>query len=230
MKTIIVIPYRKRQSHLLYFIKNSAPLLKKNIPNLEILIVEQDNKFKFNRGKLLNIGFHYYDYKLYNNTYNYIFHDVDINPIHKSIIKKYKDPVKNGLIQGIYNNSYSLGGVFKFNAYTFRKTNGYPNNFWGWGYEDDCLQQRAKIVNVNIRKMILTTNPKISKYFKIFNNINDRITFGYNAKKIIGKKVMKSNKQIKIKYVKYSGLNTLRYKINKKIKVNNYITVIQVSL
>ena len=32
MKTIVIIPYRNRLKHLLYYIKHTAPLLKKHIP------------------------------------------------------------------------------------------------------------------------------------------------------------------------------------------------------
>ena len=56
--TLILVPYRDREQHLDIFIKKLAPLLKKHIINIKIVIIEQsqDNK-KFNRGKILNVGF-----------------------------------------------------------------------------------------------------------------------------------------------------------------------------
>ena len=77
MKTIIIIPYRDRMSFLEYFLKISYPELNKKINNLEILIVEQNNGKKFNRGLMINIGYQYYN----NDKYNYITQDVDVNPI-----------------------------------------------------------------------------------------------------------------------------------------------------
>ena len=62
MKNIILIPYRNREEHLKYWIENTYPKLNKVLENLEVLVIEQseDNKL-FNRGKVLNVGFKYYD-------------------------------------------------------------------------------------------------------------------------------------------------------------------------
>lgn len=79
MKNIIIIPYRNREKHLNYFLLNSAPLLKKNIDNLQIIIVEQNEGKLFNRGMLLNIGYHYFN----DPSIFYITQDIDINPIHE---------------------------------------------------------------------------------------------------------------------------------------------------
>ncbi len=43
MHNIILIPYRKRETHLKYFIENTVPLLKKHLENLKIVIIEQLN-------------------------------------------------------------------------------------------------------------------------------------------------------------------------------------------
>ena len=75
-KTVIIIPYRDRQKHLEYYLKNSYPKLKNIIPNLEIIIVEQTFGKKFNRGATINIGYNYYN----NPDYYYITQDVDTNP------------------------------------------------------------------------------------------------------------------------------------------------------
>jgi len=40
MKTIIIIPYRDRVSHLSYWLKNTYPLLKNVIEDLEVIVVE----------------------------------------------------------------------------------------------------------------------------------------------------------------------------------------------
>ena len=58
MKNIILIPYRNRKKHLEYFLKSSAPLLKK-YTRFKILIIQQTPGKLFNNGKLLNVGFLY---------------------------------------------------------------------------------------------------------------------------------------------------------------------------
>ena len=41
MKTILIIPYRDRQSHLDFFLKHSWSKLKEKNKDMEIIIVEQ---------------------------------------------------------------------------------------------------------------------------------------------------------------------------------------------
>ena len=42
-----------------------------------------------------------------------------------------------------------IGGITSFSESQFRQLNGFPNNFWGWGGEDDELYQRTKEVGMN---------------------------------------------------------------------------------
>ncbi len=214
MNTIIIIPYRKREVHLKYFIDNSAPLLKKHMENMKIVIVEQAGEKPFNRGKLLNVGF-----EKYKNECKYIMtHDVDINPTKETIEKLYIKKVGNNEIMGIYTScSNTLGGIIKLNKNIFNKINGFPNNIWGWGVEDKVLQNRAEFKKVNITKNILNNNPKKDAYFTIFNNINDRDRrfepghhlFHYNKWNSL------SNIE-KEKTIIGNGLTSLDYKLIKK--------------
>ena len=55
---LIIIPYRNRQDHLKTFLE-SVPEFKKHLSNFKLLVVEQTKGKEFNRGKLLNVGFHY---------------------------------------------------------------------------------------------------------------------------------------------------------------------------
>ena len=172
MKNIILIPYRNRQKHLDYWIKNSFPKLKKYVKNLEVLIIEQKKGKLFNRGKLLNVGYQYYN----NENYNYITQDIDLNPIHLYSLYLYQKKINDNQIIGIYtSNSNTLGGIIKLNGKNFKKINGFTNNYWGWGSEDKNLQNRATFYKIIIKKIIISGS-KISKIiFKIFDDIKDRI-------------------------------------------------------
>ena len=179
---IIIIPYRNRKKHLDYFLEHSYPKLKNVLGNLEILIIEQNKGKKFNRGKLLNVGFTYINNNNNNNNNNnYFFHDVDINPIHNKTLQKYAERVSNNDILGIYTGaheknrrSYTLGGVIKMKGVVFRKMNGFPNNYWGWGVEDKALQNRAECFKIKIRTFMKNNDNRRHTFFKIFNDINDR--------------------------------------------------------
>jgi hypothetical protein len=41
-----------------------------------------------------------------------------------------------------------IGGITSFSESQFKQINGFPNNFWGWGGEDDELYKRTKEVGM----------------------------------------------------------------------------------
>jgi predicted glycosyltransferase involved in capsule biosynthesis len=138
----IVVPYRDRAEHLKQFAPHMKKKLDEQVIEHTVLIVEQEAGKPFNRAKLLNVGFDFtkgeYDY--------YCFHDVDMlplesdysycpNPTHLASRAEqfgWKLP---------YNNYF--GGVTIFDRESFQKINGYANEFWGWGAEDDDVFNRC---------------------------------------------------------------------------------------
>jgi predicted glycosyltransferase involved in capsule biosynthesis len=136
----IVIPYRNREEHLKKFLEDVPSKI--NVDNFNILVVEQLDDKPFNRAKLLNIGFDYS--KDFGNQF--CFHDVDMIPI-KADYSQVTEPVHlvakatqfGGKIPG--HNYY--GGVNMVNKESFIKLNGYSNDFWGWGGEDDDMLLRV---------------------------------------------------------------------------------------
>jgi hypothetical protein len=141
-KLSIIVPYRDRESHLKEFIphmKNSGIL--EGI-DYEILIVEQDDN-PFNRGKLLNVG----AVESPDADY-YVFHDVDMLPVESSYT--YSD-IPTHLASMAEQFGWRLpyegyfGGVTLFDKESFYKINGYANNYWGWGCEDDDALHRCQV-------------------------------------------------------------------------------------
>lgn len=150
-KIAIIVPFRDseenkpRTAQLNEFVSYMETYL--NGYDYKIFIIEQseDNR-KFNRGQLLNIGFELAEKEGYN---NFIFHDVDLLPSDE--LKKYyttiptNNPVHIAAVWGRYgSNPKYFGGIVAFNKESFERINGYPNNFWGWGGEDDELYNRTK--------------------------------------------------------------------------------------
>ena len=80
-ENIIAIPFRNRDKHLEYFIKNTVPLFQEHLPNSKVVVIEQKEGKLFNRGALLNVAFNEYKSK----TKYFFTHDVDINPTKKCI-------------------------------------------------------------------------------------------------------------------------------------------------
>lgn len=116
--------------------------------DFHIYIVEQSNDGrKFNRGKLLNIGF---DLAKKDDCAIFIFHDVDLIPSPDLISSYTADPSSSGPchIARVWDR-YSehdtgyFGGIVSFSEEQFRQINGFPNNYWGWGGEDEEMKRRV---------------------------------------------------------------------------------------
>ena len=79
-KVTVVVPFRDREEHLAIFLPFMHNFLQRQRLNYTIVIVNQLSKSKFNRAKLMNIG---YDQvmKRCPECSCFIFHDVDLIPI-----------------------------------------------------------------------------------------------------------------------------------------------------
>lgn len=230
MKTVILIPYRNREEHLKYFLENTAPKLKQRIENLEILIIEQSEDGKlFNRGKVLNVGFKYYD----NDDYYYITQDVDTNPKHEKAFFHYKNEVPDYFFRIYSSFCNTLGGVVKFKGNIFREINGFPNNYWGWGQEDMVLMRRAqisgKLGNISKNKFILSKNKRRHIFFHNFEEKYRKLSHNHKAKKKLTFRKLETQEQ-KDKYKFESGLNNLDYEILKEEEIDTYIKKIVVKI
>lgn len=146
----IVVPYRDREAHLKEFYPAIVNFLGEEI-DFDILIVEQTFTKAFNRAKLLNIGFDYtkgeYDY--------YCFHDVDMLPIKADYSYC---PVPTHLATEAEQFNYRLpyneyfGGVTMFDRESFQKVNGYSNEYFSWGAEDDDMFRRCQKLNIPLSR------------------------------------------------------------------------------
>uniref|UniRef100_A0A2S2NZG0 Beta-1,4-N-acetylgalactosaminyltransferase bre-4 n=1 Tax=Schizaphis graminum TaxID=13262 RepID=A0A2S2NZG0_SCHGA len=83
-KIAILVPYRNRLENLCWFLLNLHTFLTKQKLDYTIFIIEQFNNGKFNRGKLLNIG--YTEALKLNNFDCFFLHDVDLIPMNNNNI------------------------------------------------------------------------------------------------------------------------------------------------
>lgn len=139
----IIVPYRDRPNHLRTFVKYMNTYLPENgVDEYGIYVVEQSGEGPFNRGKLLNVGSEI----AIKEGYDYLcFHDVDLLPI--EVDYSYPD-YPTSLVSKVENKEGDIlfryfGGVTAFNTEDFVGINGYSNNYWGWGFEDDDLFHRV---------------------------------------------------------------------------------------
>jgi hypothetical protein len=162
----IIVPYRDRYNHLISFKSSISSYLKSKNIDFELIIVEQDDAKLFNRGKLLNIGFK----QAIKLKCDYVvFHDVDMLPI--EVDYSYSDtPLLLATQRASFDEFFS--SVILFPIEHFEKINGYSNEYWGWGFEDDDLLFRCKVNNIPLDK----------KEIKVVSSHNAALKFnGYNA-------------------------------------------------
>ena len=150
----VIVPYRDRFEQFIKFKERLISHLNKHNIVFELIIVEQDYAKTFNRGKLLNIGYFYA--KKFNCDYM-VFHDVDMLPVDVDYsyssypIHLATNFISNGEFERIFFDEY-FGGVTMFPTAIFESINGYSNEYWGWGYEDNDLLHRCKEFNVFLDK------------------------------------------------------------------------------
>ena len=153
----IIVPYRDREEHLKQFIPYMKGYLNRKGFSFDFYIIEQEDGKPFNRGKLLNVGFVISSKKM--NYSNYCFHDIDLLPVnvdysHASVPTHLSSEVEQlgwrypPIING-FEYPDIFGGITIFTEENFKEINGYNNEYWGWGAEDDDLLQRIKFKKMN---------------------------------------------------------------------------------
>jgi predicted glycosyltransferase involved in capsule biosynthesis len=150
MKLGIVVPYRNREDHLPLFIEHMQHYIKD--VDFKIYVVEQTQEKPFNRGKLLNVG----SVLAFKEGCDYVaLHDVDMLPVVADY--SYVETPTHMAVevqQFGWHLPYAnyFGGVTLFDKASFEKINGFHNEYWGWGGEDDDLFYRCERENVPISR------------------------------------------------------------------------------
>lgn len=149
----VLVPFReqkeqKRGEHLKKFLSH----IHRYHPDWKVIVVEQsDDDRKFNRGALLNIGAQIAEG---DGSSYVVLHDVDLLPLMKIVPYYTAFPEKPIHIGKIWTTKYDspsfLGGILSISISDLKKTNGYPNKFWGWGGEDDVLRDRLKSKKIDV--------------------------------------------------------------------------------
>lgn len=202
-RVAILVPHRNREKHLLYLLDNLHPFLQRQQLDYGIYVIHQAGDGKFNRAKLLNVG---YLEALKEQKWDcFILHDVDLIP--ENDFNTYLcDTEPKHLVVGRNVTGYKLwykgyfGGVTAMTKNQFAKVNGYSNNYWGWGGEDDDLRLR-----VTYNKMtVVRPPPEIARYTMVFHT--------RDSGNEVNTRRMKLLKDVS-KVWKTDGLNSCTYKL-----------------
>lgn len=165
----ILVPYRdnaeqERAKQLKTFVSHMS----RWHPDWQILVIEQSqDDRRFNYGALKNIGA-----RLAKTDY-VIFNDVDMIPL-SALVPYYtafpETPIHIGAAyKGKYTGNGFIGQALSISMKDLKKINGYPNNFWGWGGEDDAMRNRLK------RNKIGILRPNTDTGFKVLEHKDTRL-------------------------------------------------------
>lgn len=133
----VVIPYRDRAEHL----RQMLPVLHAQLTGQQvshrIVVVEQAMDDLFNRGRLINIGVHF----TADDTDYYCLHDVDALPQTANYLCPSQPLRLVNKITGAHgkqqHSDYYFSGAVSIRKEQIFAVNGFSNDYWGWGKEDD---------------------------------------------------------------------------------------------
>lgn len=179
-KVAIIVPYRDRMHHLKILLNRLHPMLYTQQIEYRIFLVEQSGNDRFNRGKLMNVGFT--EALKYDNFDCFVFHDADLLPENDKNLYLCDNNVRQ-LSSAIDEMRYHVmyynyaGGVVATKKETFMKINGYANSYWGWGNEDDDFSARLQSAGI-----FLTRPPEYIGRFKMVRHKKEtRAEHGYGS-------------------------------------------------
>jgi hypothetical protein len=152
--TAIIIPFLNREKNLIELLLNLHSFLQRQYIHYRIFVAEQYNyQDPFNKGRLYNMAFKYINSKYKDKVNCFILHDVDLIPEsdynlyecdHYSNVPRHlsfsiRTDKSNTLMTSYVNSPYELlvGGVLCIKPSIYEKINGFSNEYWSWGAEDD---------------------------------------------------------------------------------------------
>jgi len=155
-KVAIIIPFRNREEHFMYFLWYMHPILQRQDIEYKIYIINQLDNTPFNRAMLLNVGF-VESLKDYNYWDCFIFHDVDLVLENDNLLyhcPKLPRHMSVAVDKFNYRLPYTtiFGGVTALTKGQFIRLNGYSNKFNGWGGEDDDMFRRLHLAEMDIQR------------------------------------------------------------------------------
>jgi len=147
MKLGVCVPYRNREAHLAEFVPKVGKYLEDRGIDYCMYFGHQADDKLFNRGAMKNIAAKV----AFEEGCDYIvWHDIDMIPeegggADYSYPEEHPVHIATNISQMDYKLKYFeyFGGAVLFTREQVEKTNGYSNEYWDWGSEDDDLFWRC---------------------------------------------------------------------------------------
>jgi len=222
-KLAILVPFRDRFDELLQFAPHLTDFLRKQQIPHHIFVLNQADKWRFNRASLINTGFLYTE-----KEFDYIaMHDVDLLPLNSHLNYSYPSGgvfhVAAPNLHPKYNYPTFVGGILLVNRNNFRQVNGMSNRYWGWGLEDDEFYVRLKEAGIPVLRPENISTGKSDT----FSHIHDRQHRRRDTIKCY------NQKEVTRKRDRQTGLDTLKYAISSRniLQIDDVtVTVLNIQL
>ena len=147
MKLGVCVPYRDRELHMHEFIPKVGKYLKNRNIDFQMYFCHQTDDKLFNRGATKNIAA---KHALEEGCDYIVWHDIDMIPeegggADYSFPENHPRHIATKISQMNYKLKYHeyFGGAVVFSKEQVERTNGYSNDYWDWGMEDDDLFWRC---------------------------------------------------------------------------------------
>lgn len=177
MKLGVCVPYRNREEHLKEFVPRISKFLEDKGIEHTIYFGHQCDDKLFNRGLMKNIAAKH----AFDDGCDYIvWHDIDMVPEDDSCDYSFPEGNPQHIAVRISQSDYQLkyeeyfGGAVLFSKEQVERTNGYSNDYWDWGMEDDDLFWRC-VMEGYADKTKLNYNEE--KFVGYFNGVNAKINY-----------------------------------------------------
>ena len=177
MKLGVCVPYRNRESHLKEFIPTVGKYLEEQGIDYCIYFGHQVDDKLFNRGAMKNVAAKH----AFEDGCDYIvWHDIDMVPEDDTCDYSFPNDNPQHIAVRISQSDYQLkyeeyfGGAVVFSKEQVERTNGYSNDYWDWGMEDDDLFWRCVKEGYANKTKLDYNEEQVVAYF---NGIDSKIEF-----------------------------------------------------
>jgi hypothetical protein len=173
----VCVPYRNREEHLKEFVPILSKFLESKNIDFKIYFAHQTDDKLFNRGAMKNIAAKH----AFEDGCDYIvWHDIDMVPEDDTCDYSFPNDNPQHIAVRISQSDYQLkyeeyfGGAVVFSKEQVERTNGYSNDYWDWGMEDDDLFWRCVKEGYANKTKLDYNEEQVVAYF---NGIDSKIEF-----------------------------------------------------
>jgi len=177
MKLGVCVPYRNREEHLKEFVPTVSKFLESQNIDFKIYFAHQTDDKLFNRGAMKNIAAKH----AFEDGCDYIvWHDIDMVPEDDTCDYSFPNDNPQHIAVRISQSDYQLkyeeyfGGAVVFSKEQVERTNGYSNDYWDWGMEDDDLFWRCVKEGYANKTKLDYNEEQVVAYF---NGVDSKIEF-----------------------------------------------------